>query len=92
MKDGIQIGVYKINQEKITDFSRFISVKVEKILRNSQAQFWEKLRKLKLRQNHGCLMKMCKLCCEHHHKSFYKIYLIFAFYCACVVLSFLDYF
>jgi len=32
-------------------------LKVEKNLRKSQAQFWEKLRKLSLRQNDGFLIK-----------------------------------
>ena len=50
VKDGIQIRVNKINKESVTHFSQFISVKVKKILRKSQAQLREKLRKLRLRQ------------------------------------------
>jgi len=37
--------------------SLFISAKVKKNLRKSQAQFREKLRKLRLRQNYGILIK-----------------------------------
>jgi len=48
VKDGIQIRVYKINMGSASLFSQSISVKVEKILRKSQAQFQEKL-KLRLR-------------------------------------------
>ena len=51
VKDGIQIRVYKINMGSASLFSQSILVKVEKILRKSQAQFREKLRKLRLRQN-----------------------------------------
>ena len=51
VKDGIQIGVYKLSKENVTNFSQFISIKVKGILRKSQAQFKEKLRKLKLMQN-----------------------------------------
>jgi len=41
VKDRIQIQAYKINKENATHFSQFISGKVEKILRKSQAQFQE---------------------------------------------------
>ena len=45
---------YKIlNNEDGTHFSQFISGKVKKNLRKSQAQFREKVRKLRLRQNDG---------------------------------------
>ena len=57
VEDGIQIRVYKISKECVAHFSHFISVKVKKILRKSQAQFREKLRKLRLRKNDGFLMK-----------------------------------
>ena len=40
-KAGIQIWVYKINNENVTHFSHFISVKVKKTLKKSQAQFQE---------------------------------------------------
>ena len=56
-QDGIQIPIYNINNESVNHFSQFISVKVKKNLRKSQAQFREKLRKLRLRQNNGFLIK-----------------------------------
>ena len=46
-----------VPEESATHFSQFISVKVKKISSKSQAQFCEKLRKLKLRQNDGFLIK-----------------------------------
>ena len=46
VKDGIQIQVYMINKETVAQFSQFISEKVKKTLRKSQAQFREKLRKI----------------------------------------------
>ena len=49
--------VCNINNESVNHFSQFISVKVKKNLRKSQAQFREKLRKLRLRQNGGFLIK-----------------------------------
>ena len=53
-EDGIQIRVfYTINKESVANFSLFIAVKVKKNLRKSQAQFREKLGKLRLRQNDG---------------------------------------
>ena len=59
-KNGIQIRVYKINNESVTRFIQLISEKVKKILIKSQAQFREKLRKFKLRQNNGFLInKTC---------------------------------
>ena len=57
VKDGIQIQVYNIMNESVNHSSQFISVKVKKNLRKSQAQFREKLRKLRLRQNTGFLIK-----------------------------------
>ena len=57
VKDGIQIQAYNINSECINHFSLLISVKVETNLRKSQAQFREKLRKLRLRQNNGFFIK-----------------------------------
>ena len=56
-KDGIQIQVCNINNERVNRFSQSISVKVKKNLRKSQAQFREKLRKSRLRQNDGFLVK-----------------------------------
>ena len=41
----------------VTHFGQFVSVKVKKNLRKSQGQFREKLRKLRLRQNYGFLIK-----------------------------------
>ena len=58
VKDGIQIQVCNINNESVKNFSQFISEKVKKNLRKSQAQFQEKLRKLRLRQNDGFLIKI----------------------------------
>ena len=57
VKDGIEFRVYTIDKESATQFSQFISVKVKKILRKSQAYFWEKLRKLKLRRDAGFFKK-----------------------------------
>ena len=57
VKDGIQIQVCNINNESVKHFSQFISVTVEKNLRKSQAQFREKLRKLRLLQNDDFLIK-----------------------------------
>ena len=49
--------VYNINNESVGQLSQFISVKVKKNLRKSQAQFRKRLRKLRLRQNDGFLIK-----------------------------------
>ena len=57
VKDGIQIQVYNIFNECLTRFSQFISDKVKKNVRKSQAQFREKLRKLRLRQKDDFLIK-----------------------------------
>ena len=57
VKDGIQIQVYNIINESVDHSSQFISVKVKKNLRKSQAQFWEMLRKLRLKQNNDFLIK-----------------------------------
>ena len=43
--------------ESVNHFSQFISVEVKKNLRKSEAQFREKLRKLRLRQNKDFLKK-----------------------------------
>ena len=45
------------DKESVSYFSQFISVKVKKVLRKSQAQLREKLRTLRLRQDDGCLLK-----------------------------------
>ena len=63
-KDGIQIQVYNINNESVIHYSQCISVKVKKNLRKSQAQFRERLRKLRLRQNNGFLIKI-----RVHHRQ-----------------------
>ena len=57
VKDGIQIRVYKINKEWVAPLSQFISAKIKEILRKSQAPFRDKLRKLRLKQNNGFLIK-----------------------------------
>jgi len=57
VKERIQIRIYKIDNESITHFSQFISVKVKKKLGKSQSQFQDKLRKLRLRHNDGFLIK-----------------------------------
>ena len=54
--------MYNIINESLNHSSQFISVKVKKKLRKSQAQFREKLRKLRLRQNNDFLIK--KMCTE----------------------------
>ena len=56
-EDGIRIQVYNINNECSIHSSQSSSVKVKKNLRKSQAQFREKIRKLRLRQNYGFLIK-----------------------------------
>ena len=66
VKDEIQIQVYNINNESISHFSQFILVEVKKNLRKSQVQFQEKLRKLRLKQNYGFLIK--QTCIPLHHK------------------------
>ena len=50
VKDGTQIRVYKINNENVIHFS-------QKMLRKPQAQFREKLRKLRVRQNDDFLIE-----------------------------------
>ena len=56
VKDGSQIQVYNIINECVNHSSQYISVKVKKNLRKSEAQFREKLRKLRLRQNNDFLI------------------------------------
>ena len=46
VKDGIQIQVQNINNKSVNHFSQFTSVKVEKTLRKSQAQFLGKVKKI----------------------------------------------
>ena len=57
VRDGTQILVYKISKESKTHFRQFVSVKVKKVLRKSQAEFCEKFRELRLRPNGGFLVK-----------------------------------
>ena len=57
VKDRTQNQVYNIINESVNHSSQFISVQVKKNLRKSQAEFREKLRKLRLRQNNDCLIK-----------------------------------
>ena len=59
VKDVIQTHVYNIINYSVNHSSQFISVKVKKKLRKSQAQFQEKLRKLRLRQNNDFLITKC---------------------------------
>ena len=79
VKDGIRIQVYNINNESVSNFSQFISVKVKKNLRKFQTQFREKLRKLRLRQSDGFLIKKRvhnrQVCAEweKHTKSMLQI-------------------
>ena len=61
VKDGIKIQVYNINNESVSHISQFISVKVQKNLRQSQAQFRGKLGKSRLRKNDGFLIKKTRL-------------------------------
>ena len=55
--DGIKIQVYNIISDSVNHSSQFISVKVKKNLRKSEAQFREMLRKLRLRQSNDFLIK-----------------------------------
>ena len=52
-----EIEAYSINNESLSHSSQFISVKVMKNLRSSQAQFRETLRKFRLMQNNDFLIK-----------------------------------
>ena len=54
-----------INNESVNHFGQFISVKVKNNLRKSEAQFREKLRKLRLRQNDGFLIKNVRSCIHY---------------------------
>ena len=58
VKDGVQIQAYNININKasVTHFSHFISINAKKVVRESQTQFRENFRKLRLQQNGGCLL------------------------------------
>jgi len=47
-----------MNNQCVNNFSQFISEKAQKNLRKSQAQFREKLRKLRLRENDGFLIEI----------------------------------
>ena len=67
-KDRFQVRVYTINKEIMTHFSQFTSIKVMKILGKSQAQFREKLRKPRLRQNDAILIKNIKNTCNYCEK------------------------
>ena len=57
VKDGTQIQVCNIKSESVKNFNHFNCTKVKKNLRKSQVQFGETLRKLRLRQNDGFLIK-----------------------------------
>ena len=56
VKDRIQIPVYNINNDIVNYYGQFLLVLVKKTVRKSQAQFQEKLRKLRRRQNYGFLI------------------------------------
>ena len=62
VEDGFQIQVYNIINDSVDHSSQFISVKVKKNLRKSEAQFREMLRKLRLRQNNDFLIKQKRVC------------------------------
>ena len=72
VKDGIQFRAYTINNENVTHFRQFISVEVKKILEKSQAQFWEKITKLRLRQNNDFLIR--NTCITIYNVSFLDFY------------------
>ena len=57
VNDGIQTQLYNIDHESVNYFSQLISVKVMKDLRKSQAQFLDKVRKSRLRENDDFLIK-----------------------------------
>ena len=71
VKDGIQIRACTISKERVAHFCQFISVKIKKILGKSQAKFRERLRKLKLKQNDGLLIKIV------YYNSFIMIQVLF---------------
>ena len=61
LKTGFKFEPTRLKRGMLTHFSQFISVKVKKILIKPQIQFREKLKKLRLRQNDGFLIKKpCK--------------------------------
>ena len=60
-------------------FSQFISEKVKKNVRKSQAQFLEKLRKLRLRQNDGFPIKRTCMC-SSSYGSRYTAHSLVVFY------------
>ena len=53
----LKMQVYNIIKKSVYHSIQFISVIVKKNLRKSQAEFREKLRKLRLKQNNGFLIK-----------------------------------
>ena len=67
VKDGIQIQVYNVINESVYHSSQFTLVKFKKNLRESQVQFREKLRKLRLRQNNDFLIK--KTCIYFNYRK-----------------------
>ena len=70
VKDGLQIQVYNISKDSVHHSCQFISIKFKKNLRRSQAQFREKLRKLRLRQNNNFLIKKTCIFLQHEAKKF----------------------
>ena len=75
VKDGIQIQACNVTNECLTYFSQFISGKVKQYLKKAQAQFREKLRKLRLRKNDGFLIKKRIFCFPHFSLRFVPFYL-----------------
>ena len=61
---------FKIIKDSLHHSRQFISLKVKKNLRKSQAQFREKLRKLRLRQNIKFLIKKRVYFCSMNQISF----------------------
>ena len=57
IKDRTKIRVHKIKKRRVTRFSQFTSVTVNETLRKYQAQFREKLGRLRLRQKRGFLIE-----------------------------------
>ena len=59
--DRMNIPVYKISKEKVPRSSKCTLAKVNKILRNSEAPFRDRVRKFRLIHKKGFLIK--KTCC-----------------------------
>ena len=57
VKERVYIQICNIGKGRVSHFSQFVLVKVRKILRKFQAQLRETLRRLKLRENDGFLIR-----------------------------------